>query len=297
MERPDSITAIGEEIERGQRPAPGPEFFEAYDVFATELARIFTRPWLAIDHASRLAEDGDFFRAEVGSRSVVLVRESAQCIHALRNVCLHAGYRVCDDESGHADHLFCRYHGWSYALDGRLTDPLLRPEMEDRSRFRLPHYAMRIERGLILVDLSALAPEPPPPGPVALDGIPEDLGARRVGRRQRHKTALNWKRLRQFLWAEPRLAFGGAGCDAKVEFGPLSLIAMRNGDAVLLRLIPRFPGQTELEVIEMPRNGAGPTRDALGDALREDADSLAARPLDRAFFEWYWPLMKPPPAG
>jgi nitrite reductase/ring-hydroxylating ferredoxin subunit len=278
-------------------PPPGPELFEAYDVFAAELARIFTRPWLAVDHASRLGLDGDYFRAEIGSRSVVLVRESAGRIHALRNACLHAGYRVCEAESGHADHLFCQYHGWSYALDGRLTDPLLRPEMEDRSRFRLPHYAMRIERGLILVDLSAIAPEPPPAGPVALDGVPEDLDERRVSRRQRHKTTLNWKRLRQFLWAEPGLAFGAAACEYTVEFGPLSLLALRGGGAVLLRLIPRFPGQTEIEIVEMPRDGAAPIGDPLGDALREEADRLAARPLGRTFFDWYWPLMRPLPAA
>ena len=43
--------------------------------------------------------------------------------------------------------LFCRYHGWDYAIDGRLTDPMLRPEENDRSRFRLPRYAMQIATG------------------------------------------------------------------------------------------------------------------------------------------------------
>src|SRR5437763_9644130 len=173
MELPDSIKAIGEQIEAGSAVTPAAELFEAYLVFAAEVAHLFTRPWLAVDHASRLAADGDYFRADIGSRSVVLVREAADRSHALRNACLHAGYRVCEEESGRSDHLFCQYHGWSYALDGRLTDPLLRPELTDRSRFRLPHYAMRIERGLILVDLSALAPEPPSAVPVVIGKILE----------------------------------------------------------------------------------------------------------------------------
>src|SRR6202051_3314000 len=108
---------------------------------------------------------GDYLRADIGSRSLVLVRESADQIHALRNSCLHAGYRVCEAEAGNATHLYCVYHGWSYALDGRLTDPMLRPQITDRSRFRLARYAMQIQRGLILVDPSAAAPEPPPAGP------------------------------------------------------------------------------------------------------------------------------------
>src|SRR5437016_452552 len=115
MAFPDILTALGEQIEAGGEVTPGTELFEAYDVFSAELASIFSRPWLAVDHASRLGEDGSFLRAEIGSRSIVVVRESEDKIHAMRNACLHAGYRVCEAEAGRADHLFCVYHGWSYA--------------------------------------------------------------------------------------------------------------------------------------------------------------------------------------
>lgn len=297
MELPDSVKAIGAQLEAGPDITPGPELFEAYDVFAAELTNIFTQPWLAVDHASRLGADGDYLRADVGSRSVVFVRENAGQIHALRNACLHAGYRVCEAESGRAEQLYCQYHGWYYALDGRLTDPWLQPRMTDRSRFRLPRYAMQIERGLILVDLSRVAPEPPPAGSVDLGAVPEDLGERSVSRRQRYQTTVNWKRLRQFLWAAPDLAFGGGGCDAVAEVGPLSFVATQGGDAALIRLIPKYPGQTEFELIEMPRPGAAPRGsgavDPLGDALREAGDDLAAAPLKPGFYDWYWSLMSP----
>ena len=300
MELPDSVKAIGEQLakqsEKGNGEiAPATELFEAYDVFAAELAQIFTRPWLAVDHISRLAADGDYLRADIGSRSVVLVRESADQIHALRNSCLHAGYRVCEAEAGNAGHLYCQYHGWSYALDGRLTDPMLRPNMTDRSRFRLPRYAMRIERGLILVDLSSAAPEPPPAAPIELGAVPLDLAERAVSRTH-YKTNLNWKRLRQLLWNAPGLALGGEDCEEVVEVGPLSLLALGGGDAALLRLIPRFPGQTEVELVRMPKLGRSPegdAPDAMGEALRDSAEGSAAAPLDRAFYGWYWPLMAP----
>jgi len=301
MELPDSVKQIGEQLAAGGEIASAPELFEAYDVFAAEVANIFTRPWLAVDHASRLAADGDFFRADVGPRSVVLVREKADKIHALRNACLHAGYRVCEEESGRAEQLFCQYHGWYYALDGMLTEPWLQPTMTDRSRFRLPRYAMQIQRGLIFIDPSKVAPEPPPAEPVELGAIPDDLAEREVARRRRHKTTVNWKPLRQFLWAAPELAFGADSCDDIVECGPLSFVALRDGDAVLLRLIPRYSGHTEFEIVEMPRPGSargnGKAADPVGEVLRERGDEIAATPLDRAFFEWYWPMLEPAAAA
>ena len=75
MELPDSIKAIGDQLGGGD-VTPAPELFEAYDVFAAEMGQIFTQPWLAVDHASRLGVDGDYVRADVGSRSVVVVRET-----------------------------------------------------------------------------------------------------------------------------------------------------------------------------------------------------------------------------
>lgn len=294
MELPGSIKAIGDQLANGGDIAPEPELFDAYDVFAAEVAQIFTRPWLAVDHASRLAADGDFVRADAGPRSIVVVRESEGRIHALRNACLHAGYRVCEEESGRADHLFCIYHGWSYALDGRLTDPYLRPDIQDRSRFRLPHYAMQIQRGLIFVDPSAVTPEAPAAADIAPDALPPELGEHTVARRERHKVGCNWKRLRQFLWANPELAL--AGGDNFVACGPLSFVALGDGEAALVRLVPRYPGNTEVEVVQMARPGAARPAaavDPLGDTLRDNADNLAAAPLGRGFFEWYWPLIEP----
>src|SRR5437764_14574606 len=226
MELPDPIKTVAEQLDTTGDIAPAPELFEAYDVFAAELAGLFVRPWLALDHASRLTADGDYFRADLGPRSVVMVRETAGQIHALRNACLHAGYRVCEDEAGRADKLFCIYHGWYYALDGRLTDPMLRPEEPDRSRYRLPRYAMQIERGLVLVDMSKAAPSPPEATAPDLAGVPDWLADASVTARQHYNASFNWKYLRPLLWSAPDLVFEGGGCDAVVEFGPMSFLAL-----------------------------------------------------------------------
>ncbi|HEX3537640.1 MAG TPA: Rieske (2Fe-2S) protein [Stellaceae bacterium] len=302
MELPDPIKAIAAQLEAGGEVAPPPELFEAYDVFAAELAGLFVRPWLALDHASRLTADGDYFRADLGPRSVVMVRESESEIHALRNACLHAGYRVCEDEAGHADKLFCIYHGWYYALDGRLTDPMLRPEEPDRSRYRLPRYAMQIDRGLILVDMSKAAPSPPEADAPDLREVPNWLADATVTGRQRCNTSFNWKYLRQLLWSAPDLVFEAGGCDKVIEFGPMSFLALRGNEAALVRLSPRYPGQSDFDVIRMAPNGTSATgsNERLAEALRQRGEAVAGGPLkllERDFYDWYWSALSAPAAA
>ena len=301
MDMPDSIAAIADQLAAGGPVVAAPELFAGREVFLAELGRLLLRPWMAADHVSRLRQDGEWFRCDAANRSIVIVRENARSIHALRNICLHAGYRICEEEDGRAERLLCRYHGWEYALDGLLTEPLLRPQQTDRSRFRLPRYALRICRGLIFIDPSAAAPpsEPLLPEP-ALDpsGIAAELEAFEVTRRQRYATNWNWKHVRQFLLSSPGLFDPGAGAGMGfVELGPLSLLLAGPDRAVLLRIIPKFPGHTDFDMIRMAAPGAaadenGPDR--VAEALRRAGDIIAAAPetaLDRDFFSWYWPLI------
>jgi nitrite reductase/ring-hydroxylating ferredoxin subunit len=293
MELPDTIKAVGEQLGNGGNVTPPPEWFEAYDVFATELPKLFLRPWLAVDHASRLAENGDYFRVDVGPRSAIVVREAADKIYAMRNACLHAGYRVCEAEGGRADHFFCIYHGWDYAIDGTLTDPILRPNEKDRSRFRLPRFAMHIDRGLVLIDMSTSGPTPPEVAAPDLAAVPEALANAVVASRQRINVTWNWKYLRQFLWSAQELAFPDGDCDEIVEFGPMSYMALRGDEAALVRMIPRYPGHSDFEIVRMAPHGkpAAEGNERLTEAVRQYGEKVAAAPLatlERPFYDWYW---------
>ena len=290
MDLPDPITAIGQQIESGGAVTPDDEFFEAYEVFSAELSNIFVKPWLVVDHASRIADDNSYFRFDVGSRSIVVSRESKDCIHALRNACLHAGYRICEEEDGKGDHLFCNYHGWDYALDGRLTEPVLRPDVEDRSRFRLPRYAMEIRQGLIFVDLSKAGPNAPESGPLDLSAI-GDLDDRVVTGRRRYPTTWNWKHLRQTLWSAKENVFAKGECDSVTEFGALSFIATQGDETVLTRIVPRFPGHTDVELVCIGAPGSTAAEDRIGAAVQDGTHAIVEPPLEvlqRPFYEWYW---------
>lgn len=297
MELPEQITEIGDQLAAGGAIAPSEDLFETYEVFAAELTNLFVKPWLVADHASRLNSDGDYFRVDIGGRSVVIAREASDKIHAMRNACLHAGYRVCEEEDGRGDHLFCRYHGWDYAIDGRLTDPMLRPEEKDRSRFRLPRYAMQVTKGLIFIDPSVAAPNPPENKPVDLAAVP-DLGDSTVVSRKRFSTTWNWKHLRHFLWSSDELIFAG-GHDTATDFGPLSRLLSKNGDAALVRLIPRYAGHSDFELVRIAKPGhpaASGDEATLEEAIRVEGEKIAGTPagsLDRDFYEWYWAQLAP----
>jgi nitrite reductase/ring-hydroxylating ferredoxin subunit len=299
MDLPASVAALGEQLGGSGEIAPDPALFHDAGVFAAERARIFARPWTAVDHATRLSEDGRYFCFDADSRSVIVTRDSAGCLHALRNVCIHAGYPVCDAEDGAAERLMCPYHGWEYALDGRLVEPAFASRV-DRSRLRLTSYRVCVRDGLLLVDTSS--------GPASEDNIagpiPDWLAAGRVTKRARYGTTWNWKFVLDFIRCRPDLFFDeprdGGVDELCIEFGPLSWMIVRSSQAAMLRVIPRFAERTDFQLIRMAareereNTGSATTADPVADALSRVGEANAGNwssRLDRSFFDWYWPLM------
>jgi phenylpropionate dioxygenase-like ring-hydroxylating dioxygenase large terminal subunit len=91
------------------------------DVFEAEMRSIFGRAWVYVGHTSEIAEAGDYKRAAVGSVPVIVSRDDDENVHVLLNRCRHRGATVCQRDRGNARHFRCRYHGWTYTCDGRLT--------------------------------------------------------------------------------------------------------------------------------------------------------------------------------
>jgi nitrite reductase/ring-hydroxylating ferredoxin subunit len=295
MDLPASVTALGERLGQTVEIVPDPDLFKEAAVFAAERERIFARPWMAADHVTRLAEDGRYFRFDADSRSIVVTRDSDGRLHALRNVCIHAGYPVCDAEEGSAERLMCPYHGWEYALDGRLVEPNLSARI-DPSRLRMTSYPVCVRDGLLFV-----APSASPPSDESIAGpLPAWLADGRVTKRECHNTTWNWKFLSNFLGSRPHLFFAGpADSDAHAscfEFGPLSRIIVNSERAVLVRVIPKFAERTDLQVIEITSGDAPAERastaadNTVAEALR-GAGVPSSSELDRKFFSWYWSLI------
>src|SRR2546422_4950312 len=67
----------------------------------------------------RLAQPGDHVIAEVAGEPIFVVRGKDGALRAFFNVCRHRGGPLAMKD-GNADMLMCKYHGWTYRLDGML---------------------------------------------------------------------------------------------------------------------------------------------------------------------------------
>ena len=296
MDLPDSVAAIGQRLGSDGAIFADAQLFEGADVFAAERERLFMRPWVAVDHASRIAEPARFFRFEAATRSFLVTRDAEGRLHALRNVCIHAGYPVCEAEDGPAERMVCPYHGWEFAADGRLVEPDLRARI-DPARLRLASHPVCVRDGLVMVDPSQPAAAGEGSGaPAAAAPVPAWLAGGKVTRRTRYSTEWNWKPVLHFVKSSPQLFCDGSATDDFIDFGPLSLMMAEPHQATLVRVVPRSAARTEIQLVRMaPPDAAeedGPDR--LESALPEAGEAAAAAGragLDREFFAWYWSLM------
>lgn len=87
-------------------------------VLVAERERIFYRSWQWVGHPSRLTQDGDYATTAVLEQPLLLLRDGAE-LRGFYNVCRHRGGAVAVGE-GNRRTLQCRYHGWTYGLDGSL---------------------------------------------------------------------------------------------------------------------------------------------------------------------------------
>jgi len=85
-----------------------------------ELANVFSRSWQPVGRLSQLENPGDFSTASVAGEPIVAVRGSDGKLRAFFNVCRHHAMTVMNEPCGHAPHLRCPYHGWTYNLEGEL---------------------------------------------------------------------------------------------------------------------------------------------------------------------------------
>jgi choline monooxygenase len=154
-----------------------PEAYTSEVFFGLERERVFGSGWVAVGCSAALREPGDVLVAEVGGRSVFVVRKPDGALAAFYNVCRHRGTRLLAAGQCRVKRFIrCPYHSWAYDLDGRCVGTPLFAGSEippdQRAAFDMDEAAAfdRADYGLLAVAVEAwgplvfvsLEPEPAP---------------------------------------------------------------------------------------------------------------------------------------
>jgi Rieske 2Fe-2S family protein len=125
------------------------------EVFAVERDRLFHGSWFCVGRVQDAPSPGAFVVVDVAGESVVIVRGEDDVLRGFLNVCRHRGSQLCDG-SGTVKAIRCRYHAWSYGLDGGLlaTPNVRRDEQLPRERLGLNQVELDVWDGFVWISLA-----------------------------------------------------------------------------------------------------------------------------------------------
>src|SRR5207302_1865182 len=117
--------------------------------------------------------------AEVAGEPIIVVRGKDGALRAFFNVCRHRGGPLAMKD-GNADMLMCKYHGWTYRLDGMLrgVPHFNRVELFDKRDYGLTPVHLAEWEGVVFVSLA----ERPKPLETSLKDIRERVAPTDIGK-------------------------------------------------------------------------------------------------------------------
>ena len=164
------------------------------ELLERERTRVLRSGWQYLGPADPVAEPGTFAAFDLAGLPIVVTRDGDGVLRGLVNVCRHRGAIVAEG-CGARKTLQCRYHGWTYRLDGTLhRAPGMAETPED---VRLPPVAVATVGPLLFASAD---PDPAPladalaPFLALVDGVAGMDPATLVHRRRiEHRIDANWK--------------------------------------------------------------------------------------------------------
>jgi len=164
---------------------------------ARERQGVFAAGWQFLGHEQEAPAPGDYIAGEVAGWPVLAVRGADGMLRGFHNVCRHRAGPLAPDGRGNCGaELTCRYHGWRYALDGRLRSAVDFGAAEgfDPREFGLHPVRLETWRGFVFLNLDGKA------GGLAdlsapLDGLFDAFGVNIAPAtlRRSHNLDCNWK--------------------------------------------------------------------------------------------------------
>jgi phenylpropionate dioxygenase-like ring-hydroxylating dioxygenase large terminal subunit len=181
----NGTTDLGDDIWR--EPV---ENYRSPQRLAAEIERVLRGFPTVFCPSAALPEPGTWVAREAAGTPLVAVRGQDGTVRAFRNACRHRGMQVASG-TGCAKALVCRYHGWTYRLDGTLSHVPHEhgfPGLDKQAHGLVPVHA--VERGGLVFVTQDGAND----STAALDGLPDLFGQQqKVFATAERETEANWK--------------------------------------------------------------------------------------------------------
>ena len=128
--------------------------------YEREKIAIFYKAWICLGHVSMARKPGDYFSGDIAGQRVLVIRGKEGQLRAFYNNCCHRGH-ILAEGSGSCRRIVCRYHAWSYNLDGRLFRAPNSEGVEgfDPSKIRLNELRLQVLAGIVFVTIDDNAPD------------------------------------------------------------------------------------------------------------------------------------------
>jgi Rieske 2Fe-2S family protein len=178
------------------------------DFFALEQEHIFCHEWVCVGREEEIPKAGDYLQLDLLGQSILIIRTREGHINAFYNVCRHRGCQLsildkvkpdlseCLRSGNFPGVIQCKYHAWTYDLEGKLRAAPYLNETIDKNEFSLYKVGVDIWGGFIFVNLEPKR---------AKQSLTEQLGKEieysknyplkdlKTAKRIRYNIAANWK--------------------------------------------------------------------------------------------------------
>ena len=141
-------------------PITGERYFSR-EWMDAEWRTLWTRTWHIGGMAHDLEGPGDYLVHDIGTESILMIRQHDGSVRAFFNVCQHRGNRLAWSEVGGGNALTCSYHGWRWGPDGQLLhvqDPEDFPQGNPCGKLRLKEVACELWGGFVWFNMDRNAP-------------------------------------------------------------------------------------------------------------------------------------------
>lgn len=133
--------------------------------FALEQEHIFFQEWVCVGREEEIPQAGDYLQLDLLGQSILIVRTREGSVNAFYNVCRHRGCELsiletvkpdlieCQKSGNFPGVIQCKYHAWTYDLEGKLRAAPYLNDVVNKDDFSLYRVGLECWGGFMFINL------------------------------------------------------------------------------------------------------------------------------------------------